>query len=139
MIFFEGFVTLTFILSELKTGVPFFIRPITGTVANRIFSSFLFPNAHKHFAMLEEQLVTSPGGGKYLCGNELTAADILISFPLIAAKGRLNDIGPWKDGSWVKEFPRLAQYLEQLEQEEGYKRSVEKVKEMDGGKFTAAL
>lgn len=121
------------ILAGLKsTDVPFFVRPITSIVADRIFSMFVFPNARKHMAMLEQQLATSPDDGKYLCGAHLTTADILMSFPLIAAKGRLNDIGQWKDGDWAKEFPRVGRYTDMLEAEDGYKRSVAKMEEIDG-------
>jgi glutathione S-transferase len=118
--------------------VPFFVRPITSMVADRIFAQFIFPNAHRNFAMLDEMLATAPDGGPYLCGSHLTAADILMSFPLIAARARLNAIGPWKDGDWAKEFPRLAAYTDLLEREDGYQTAVRKVEEVDG-KFEASL
>lgn len=105
-------------------------------IANQIFTNFIFPNAHKHLKFLNSQLETS--SGKYLCGDKLTAADILLSFPLIAAKGRFDDFGTWEGGSWKKEFPKLFAYVEMLEAEEGYVRSVEKVKEIDG-EFSSAL
>lgn len=113
--------------------MPFIVRPITSIVADRIFSTFIFPNVRKHFTMLEQHLETTPDGAKYLCGNHLTAADILMSFPLIASKhGRLNEIGAWKHGDWTKEFPKLAAYTNMLEAEEGYKRSIAKMEELDG-------
>ena len=111
--------------------VPFIVRPITTAVANRVFSTYIFPNVHRHLAMIEGDLASSPDGGQFLCGDKLTAIDILMSFPLVAAKGRLDEIGPWKEGSWLKEFPRVAKYLELLESQEGYKRSVKKVEEME--------
>lgn len=106
-------------------------------IANRVFSSFIFPNARKHLKFLEQQLSTS--SGKYLCGANLTAADILISFPLIAAKDRFDQLGQWEGGSWKKECPKVWDYVQSLEAEEGYKRSVEKIKEIDGGEFSASL
>lgn len=116
-----------------SSDVPFIVRPITSIVAGRIFSTFIFPNVRKHFAMLEQHLAATPGGGKYLCGDHLTAADILMSFPLIASKhGRMNEMGPWKEGNWTKEFPLLASYTDMLEAEEGYKKSVAKMEELDG-------
>lgn len=118
--------------------VPFIVRPITTAVANRVFSTYIFPNVRRHVAMISEQLSTSPDGGKFLCGDHLTAADIMMSFPLIAAKGRLDELGPWKDGSWLKEFPRVAEYVELLESQEGYKRAVKKIEELEG-KFDASL
>lgn len=93
----------------------------------------------KHMAMLDDMLATAPDGGGYLCGGSLTAADILMSFPLLASRGgRLQDIGHWEGGCWTSEFPRVAAYAERLESEEGYKRSVRKVEELDG-KFEATL
>lgn len=83
--------------------------------------------------MLEKHLAATPDGGKYLCGNNLTAADILMSFPLIASKhGRMNEMGSWKDGDWQKEFPLVASYTSMLEDEEGYKSSVAKMEQLDG-------
>ena len=87
--------------------------------------------------MLDQELATS--GGKYLCNDNLTAADILMSFPLIAAKDRLDDMGSWDQGSWRKAYPRVSTYVDLLENEEGYKRSVKKIEEIDGKKFSAAL
>jgi len=50
-----------------------------------VYSIFLTNTLKTHFDFLEEQLATSPGDGKYLCGAELTAADIFMTFPLVAA------------------------------------------------------
>jgi len=130
---------MTIIINRLKSPqVPFFVRPITTSVANKIFSAFIFPNARKHMAMIDGQLKSAPEGGPYLCGKHLTAADILMSFPLIASRGRLDDIGNWKGGSWATEFPRVDEYVKMLENEEGYKQSVKKVEEVEG-KFEASL
>lgn len=116
--------------------VPFIVRPITSVVANRVYSMFVFPNSRRNLKMLEGMLATS--SGKYLCGDKLTAADVLMSFPLIAAKGRLDEVGSWEGGSWEVEFPKIKAYVEMLEDSPGYKKSVAKVEEIDG-KFTAGL
>ncbi|KAI1017263.1 hypothetical protein LB505_001852 [Fusarium chuoi] len=116
--------------------VPFFIRPISTILANRIFSAFIFPNVHVNLKMIEGHLATS--GGKYICGPQLTAADILLSFPLIAAKEDLDEFGSFENGSWKSEFPKVAEYIDLIENEEGYKKSVEKIVEIDGA-FSATL
>lgn len=82
--------------------------------------------------MLNDQLSTS--GGKYLCYDQLTAADILMSFPLLAAKGRFTEIVP----GWEKTYPRVVEYIKTLESNPGYKKSIAKVEELDG-KFQASL
>lgn len=76
-------------ISMLKsTKVPFYIRPITSMVANQILSSFIQPNLQRQLAFLEQQLETS--GGDFLCGKNLSSADVLISFGLISAKDRVS-------------------------------------------------
>lgn len=112
------------------------MRPITSIAANRILSQFVFPNALKHLRLIESYLETS--GGRYLCGDALTAADILMSFPLIAAKDRWDEMGRFEGGSWAKQFPRVAAYVALLEAEEGYRKSVERIEKIDG-KFTPSL
>lgn len=53
--------------------VPFFIKPITRGIAGRVDALFLTENFKTHFSFLESQLASSPDGGEYLCGAELTA------------------------------------------------------------------
>lgn len=116
-------------------SVPFFIRPISSLLANRVFSSYIYPNCKQHLTLLETHLSSS--GGAYLCGTTLTAADILISFPLIAAQHKFDDFGSWEGGSWRREFPKVAAYTAKLENEEGYKNAVKKIEKIDG-KFEAS-
>lgn len=79
--------------------------------------------------MLEDQLATS--GGRYLCGDQLTAADILVSFPLLIGQDRFDQMGSWEGGSWKASHPRLLQYIRTLEAEPGYQRSLEKIKALN--------
>lgn len=51
---------------------------ITGAVE----SKFLHPNLQRQFDFLESQIATSPSGGDFLCGKDLSGADIMMSFPL---------------------------------------------------------
>ncbi|KAM0241449.1 hypothetical protein ACHAP5_007566 [Fusarium lateritium] len=125
------------VVGALKSPrVPFFIRPISTLLANRIFSTFIFPNLRLNLKMIEGHLATS--GGAYLCGPKLTSADILVSFPLIAAEPTLDNFGTFEGGSWKEEFPKVAAYVEMIQNEPGYKKSVEKIIEIDG-KFKASL
>lgn len=87
----------------------------------------------KHFAFLESQLETAPGGGPYLCGSHLTAADILISFPLITAKGRVGELHEGKgEPRFLDKYPKVWAYLRRLQEEPGYKRAEAKIKELQG-------
>ena len=106
-----------------------FLKPITSGIADNVDKLFLNANYNTHFAFLESQLATSPDGGKYLCGKTLTAADILMSFPLIAGKGKIDRV----------KFPKLAAYSDLLESDEGYVASTKRIEELSGEPFQVKL
>lgn len=86
----------------------------------------------KHFTLLELYLSTAPGG-KYLCGDHLTAPDFLFAFALIAGlSGSFDEIGRWEKGSFEKTFPKLWAYMQRLEKEPAWKRSADKIREIEG-------
>lgn len=91
-------------------------------MADRVTSMFLRPNFETHYKFVESQLETSPG--EYLCGSELTAADILMSFPLEAGRSR--------SGLSEEQCPRIWKYVNTLRQREAYKRAVQKIEEIEG-------
>lgn len=114
--------------------IPFFLKPIPRLVADKIQTSYLDKQFAVHFPFLESQLKSAPGtteahrGG--LCGPKFNAADILMSFPMIAATGR---------GVITQEtYPEIVAYAERLKKDDGYQRAVKKIEEMDG-KFVASL
>lgn len=136
---FFPILTVALIVSILKsTKVPFFVRPLTSMVGDQITNSFIAPNAKRHLGMLEKFLETSPDGGKYMCGDKLTAADILISYALIAAEQRFDNMGKFEKGSAKDTFPRLFEYIDRLKKEPGYQKSADKIREIDGD-FQATL
>lgn len=57
-------------------------------VANQILSSFVLPNLKAQLGFLEQQLETS--GGDFLCGKNLTSADVLLSFGLLSVRGKVS-------------------------------------------------
>ena len=73
----------------MRARSPFFVKPIVNLITGGIESGYLTPNYNTNFDFLESQIASSPDGGEYLCGRELSGADILMSFPLGAAKGRI--------------------------------------------------
>jgi glutathione S-transferase len=105
--------------------VPFFIKPITRGIAGKVESSFLNKELKSHLSFLESQLSTSPGDGQYLCGKDITSADILMSFPLIAVKEKVD----------ANSYPKLTAYTKLLEENDVYQRSVKKVEEITGKPF----
>lgn len=106
------------------------MKPITRAIAGRIDSLYLNPNFTRHFGFLESQLASSPDGGEYLCGKDLTAADILMSFPLIVGTSKRKEIGS---------FPKIEAYTKKLEENEVYLRSIKKVEEVTGEPMVSKL
>lgn len=77
-----------------------------------------------HYQFLEDQLATTPDGGEYLCGTEITGADILMSFALEAGNSR--------SGVNQEDYPKVFAYVEKLHQREAYKKATEKIIEVEG-------
>ncbi|KAJ7125229.1 glutathione S-transferase [Mycena epipterygia] len=105
---------------------PFFLRPITSRIAAQMHAAFVAPGFATHFTFLEAELASAPDGGPYLCGPQLTGADILISYPLIVAQL------PQAAALTKEAYPRLWAYTELLKQSKGYDRAVERIVELEG-------
>lgn len=115
-------------LSAVKNApVPFFIKPITGLITGKVSAEFLDRELKTHFTFLENQIATAPEQGPYICGPNLTAADIQMSIPLLAAFN-LSIIRE-------SEYPRLKTYLQRLCSSQGYKQAAQKIEKIEGKPF----
>ena len=76
--------------------VPFFIKPITRSIANRVDRDFIDPNLARHVAFLDGELAKST----WLAGEELTLADFQMSYPLEALAKRVPN-APKRIIDWV--------------------------------------
>ena len=104
--------------------MPFFIKPITKMIAGKVDSVFVQHNLATHLDFLESQINSSPGGGRFLCGDELTGSDIMISYPIEAATA---------GGIITKEkHPGLISYLQRLQEREAYQRAAKKIADAEG-------
>ncbi|KAI4221724.1 MAG: hypothetical protein L6R36_006692 [Xanthoria steineri] len=118
------FLVIALILRTIREKSPFFIKPIANAITGNIESMFLKPNLENNFNFLESQVKSAPDGGGYLCGSKLTGADILLSYPLSAAKGRA--------GLSQEKYPALFEYVTRLEAMEGNKRAIQKIIDIEG-------
>ena len=109
--------------------MPFFIKPITRGIADRVDNMFLNKNMKAHFEFLEQQLATSPQNGDYFAGPNLTGADIMMIFPLEGAAER----GP------LASYPKLAAYVKRIRSRDAYVRTMKKMEEMTGERFSLAM
>lgn len=68
------------VLNMTKSRLPWFIKPVGGKVVDAVLDNFYLPEIYSHLDYLE----TCLEGKEYFVGDKLTAADILMSFPLIS-------------------------------------------------------
>jgi len=67
-----------------KKPMPFFARPIARAIVSRVKRSLIEPQITQHLDYMEAEI----GKSTWFAGDEFTAADIQISFPLEAAAAR---------------------------------------------------
>lgn len=105
---------LKLIFDRIETGpMPFFVRPVARAIAGRVKSSFVEPQIRLHLDYLEGELARST----WFAGNEFTAADIQMSFPLEAAAARAG-----LDAS----RPHLRDFLDRIHARLAYRRALER-------------
>ena len=100
-----------------KAPAPFFVRPIARAIAGRTKSAFIQPNIDRNLDFMEGEL----GKTAWFAGNDFTAADIQMSFPLEAAAVR---------GGLDASRPKLIAFLERIHARPAYQRALER-----GGKY----
>lgn len=95
-----------------KSSMPLFVRPIARSITNRVKSSFIEPQIKQHLDYMESEISKST----WFAGNEFTAADIQISFPLEAALARagLNE-----------SRPQLMTFLNRIHSRPAYQQALE--------------
>lgn len=106
------------IFDRIEDGpTPFFIRPVAKAIARKVKQAFIAPQLKLHLDYLEGELAHS----EWFVGNEFTAADIQLSFPLEAAvlRAGLNE-----------SRPRLLAFLQRIHARPAYRRALER-----GGKY----
>lgn len=103
------------VFSKLREPpVPFFIRPISGRIADQVDAAFTNPQIKTHFAYVDEYLGKHP----WLAGDDISAADIQMSFPLEAALAA-GTIGR-------ADYPNVAVFVHKLQSRPAYLAALEK-------------
>jgi glutathione S-transferase len=106
------------IFDRIETApMPFFAKPIAKAIAGKAKSSFIGPQIKLHLDYMESEL----GKHAWFTGNDFTAADIQMSFPLEAAAAR---------GGLGANYPKLDAFLKRIHARPAYQRALEK-----GGKY----
>jgi glutathione S-transferase len=99
---------------------PALLRPLVRKVSSSALTTIVNPQLKQHMAFWEEELSKSP----WFAGDEFTAADIQMSFPLEAAMAR---------GGLEQGYPKATAFLERIHLRPAYRRAIEK-----GGPYAVA-
>ncbi len=95
------------------TPMPFFAKPIAKAISGKAKSSFIMPQLNTHLDYLEAELSKSA----WFVGDDFTAADVQMSFPVEAATAR---------GGLDASRPRLMNYLQRIHARPAYQRAIER-------------
>lgn len=107
------------VFDRLEKGpMPFFVRPMARALAGRVKKGFIEPNLQRQLDFMEGEL----GRSAWFAGEEFSAADIQMSFPLEAAAVR---------GGLDARRPHLMDFLGRIHAREAYRRALER-----GGEFS---
>ena len=109
---------LKLVFDRIESGpMPFFARPVARSIARRVKSTFVEPQIKRHLDYLEAEL----GKFRWFAGDEFSAADIQMSFPLEVAVRRAGlDMSR----------PRLVDFLARIHARPACQRALER-----GGRY----
>ena len=92
---------------------PLLVRPVAKAIASKVKKNFVEPNIRRQLDYMDAEL----GRSTWFAGNEFTAADIQMSFPLEAAAAR---------GGLDAKWPRLMAFLNRIHSREAYRAALER-------------
>jgi glutathione S-transferase len=101
---------LRLIFARVKVKAPWLVRPIARKIADTVDSQFVGPNLARHMAFLDTELGAAP----WFCGDEPTAADIQMIYPMEAIATRVPG-APAKIKGWVARAHARPAYQRALE------------------------
>jgi glutathione S-transferase len=100
--------------------MPFFVKPVARSIANKVLQKMVLPNLKRQLDFMESEL----GGSTWFAGEDFSAADIQMSFPVEASAMRAG-----LDAS----RPHLFAYLKRIHARPAYRKALER-----GGPYSFA-
>jgi glutathione S-transferase len=111
---FMPLMIISLLMGKVESApMPFFIKPVARGIVSKVRSGYLDQNVRRNLDFMESSL----GQSTWFCGNDLTAADIQMSFALEAAEVRTN---------LSADYPKLAGFLERMRALPAYQAALKK-------------
>ena len=103
---------LKLIFSRMPQSAPWPIRSLVGVVARKAEGTLVEPQLRTHIDFWEEEL----GRSTWFAGEDFTAADIMMSFPVEAAAARAG----------AGSRPRVREFLRRIHARPAYQRALQR-------------
>lgn len=111
---FMPLMIISLILTRIENApVPFFLKPVTKQIAQKSKAAYSGPNIKLNLDYLETSLKDST----WFCGEKMSGADIMLSFPVETAA---------KSHDLKKDYPELEGFRQRIRKRPAYKRAIEK-------------
>ncbi len=104
---------MTLVFGALPSRVPFLIRPVARLISDNVQKSFLRPNIAAQLALMETELART----SFFAGNEFSAADVMMSFPVEAGANRGGGLG---------DHPKLKAWLAAIHARPAYQAALQR-------------
>ncbi len=104
---------LMLVFNKVRTApMPFFLKPVVKGIADQVTKAFIAPNLQRQLAYMEAELKQRP----WFAGDDFTAADVQMSFPLEAAAA---------GGGLDARYPAMTAWLTKVHARPAYQRALE--------------
>ncbi|MCW5832382.1 MAG: glutathione S-transferase [Labilithrix sp.] len=103
---------LSLVFQQVKARAPWPVKPIAKGIADKVLADFVRPQMELHFDWVEREL----GKSTWFAGEELSAADIQMSYPVEAHAARVKGASR----------PNMAAWLERVRARPAYRRALER-------------
>ncbi|MFN0249511.1 MAG: glutathione S-transferase family protein [Kofleriaceae bacterium] len=108
------YLLLALIFTKVKHAkVPFFVKPIARKIADKVMADFVTPNLTRHLAFLGAHLEKNT----WFAGDELTAADIQMSYAVEALESRSKH---------MTMSPKIGELAKRMRDRPAYQRALAK-------------
>jgi glutathione S-transferase len=108
------YLLLKLIFRKVRSApMPFFVKPIANKIAGTVSGQFIDPNLKRHLKFLNDHLAKQ----QWFAGDELSAADIQMSFPVESAVARGGDLA---------DVSKLADFVARIKARPAFAKAIER-------------
>ena len=104
---------LSLVFSKVESAPALFLKPVARAIASKVRATLIEPNLRAQLDYMEAELAKTP----WFAGQDFTAADIQMSYPVEAAQAR---------GALGDSRPHLRQWLERIHARPAWHRALAK-------------